>query len=120
MCQQSELPNQVMGIAMYDIHADGCLQGLYTNYGEDGLVYNEISRKSDGTSALLGEYVCMWFDVKNAPISNMTLEICMAHGKSQTYFVKLKNEKGGVNFCGIGYKMNDKQLVISYWNPNSK
>ncbi|MBS1596392.1 MAG: hypothetical protein JST90_18920 [Bacteroidetes bacterium] len=111
----SNLPNNYMGIILYDIQRDGCLNGVYTNLGIHGEVFNEVCRKQKGQpQGLCGRYDCMWFDLNNERISDRELNVTPrinAPGIFEFEWVV----GGKVNFVGIGYQMNYKQIALTYW-----
>ena len=107
------------GICLYDLQPNGCLNGVYTNNSVDGEIFNEIARKHTdvGDDELCGYYNCFYFDKDGKQNSrhNAELHIVIKNGTTGTYqFVWTKN-KSAV-FEGIGYKMNDRQVAVHYWD----
>lgn len=103
------------GIVLYNIEADGCLNGVYTNEWSDGEIFNEIARMKlpNVNNAIVGIYDCVYFDQKNVR-ENADLRISLIKGKNKT-FEFVWEIKGKIVFEGIGYLMNEKQLSVQYW-----
>jgi len=110
------------GIGLYNIELDGCLNGVYTNEHKTlgGEILNEIARirqkdKSDPTS-IAGIYNCFYFDYKNARV-DAELTIKYSNRTYEFEWVDVTGPKRHTLFKGIGYKMNEKQLAVHYWEP---
>ena len=107
---------KIKGIVLYNIELNGCLNGVYTNNMADGIIFNEIAklRKKFSEDEFEGDYDCFYFD--KDPIRNdAELIIRKVEGKHRTYSFRL-NVDGKARFNGIGYKMNEKQLAVHYWD----
>ena len=98
------------GIALYDIQMNGCLNGVYTNTGACGEICNEINKKKkSSTSAadtIVGEYDCLYFDQQG----ELTIT---KPSKDNVYHFSWDID--GQQHEGVGYKMNDRQIAVSYW-----
>ncbi len=106
------------GIVLYDIEKNGCGNGVFTNTPNDGKIFNEIIQKidryNDSTDCVVGDYRAMWFDVNNGKEYNCVLKVRLKAGCNSTYIFQWK--KGSkTTFEGVGYKMNDRQIAVSYW-----
>jgi hypothetical protein len=111
------VPNKYMGIILYNIQRDGCLNGVYSNLGVRGEIYNEICRRKDNViPGILGAYYSMWFDQGNDCISDRELNIRL-HNNTPGIFEFEWTVAGAINFVGIGYQMNDTQIALTYWDP---
>lgn len=110
------------GVVLYNIESNGCLNGVYTNDGVLGEIFNEIARlKTDGQSGedgISGSYDCLYFDLDNSPC-NRSLIISVSPQNSArklyTYRFEWFNEKVR-SFIGTGYRMNGTQIVVHYTN----
>ena len=109
----------VDGIILYTIESGGCLNGVFTNKKLDGEIYNEIARKhtETGDNDLSGEYNCFYFDTGEEQNlrCNAELSIGIKNGTKGTYSL-LWEIDGKPVFEGLGYHMNEKQLVVHYWD----
>ena len=106
----------VKGVALYNIELDGCLNGVFTNDNIDGQIFNEIAKISTsiGADGLSGIYHCFYFDSGNSR-NDAELTIGIANGTTKKYdFSWVVNNK--IVFKGVGYKMNEKQVVVHYWD----
>ena len=103
------------GIVLYNIELDGCLNGVYTNDHVDGDIFNEIARRHTniGEDDLSGIYDCFYFDINNSRI-DAELTIGIKSNKNRTYAFSWE-VKGKIIFEGIGYRMNEKQVAVHYW-----
>jgi hypothetical protein len=103
------------GIALYSLEDDGCLNGVFTNDELDGEINNEIAKlhtELGEDDDLCGIYHCFFFDRPELR-NNCELTIDLVPGKEQTYSFTWESE-GSVIFSGIGYRMNEKQVVVHY------
>lgn len=102
------------GIVLYNIELNGCLNGVYTNENvkKGGEIFNEIARIKEykGDDPYTGLYDCFYFDYNNERV-NALLEITKLSG---AYYFKWSSLKGIQLFKGIGFKMNEKQIVVHY------
>jgi hypothetical protein len=107
------------GIILYDIELDGRLNGVYTNYFNQGCINNEILRpqkvsdKLNCHSDIDGPYDCSFFDVNYAQIS-CELQIKLIAMNSYSFEWKDKDCRN--IFEGVGYKMNNRQIAVHYWS----
>lgn len=103
----------VSGLVLYDIELDGCLNGVYTNDHAAGLIYNEIARRRPDSpdGDLSGIYDCFYFDENNSR-NNAVLTISRI---GRTYHLEWRTDSR-IIFNGVGYIMNEKQLVVHYWD----
>ena len=114
------ISNDFLGIVLYDIELDNCLNGIYTNIPEGGVILNEICRKKHNPSiapidTLIGDYKCIWFSNKSI-LNEGTLEIEYLNNYSKIYSLLWRDKVSNkIIFRGVGYKMNGKQLVVTYW-----
>lgn len=105
------------GIALYSIELDGCLNGVYTNEDVDGLISNEILiplDKGKYDNPLIGEYLCRYFDNKTKLGYEEILEISLEKRTNGTYIFTWKGKNNVIKFTGVGYKMTEKLLAVSY------
>lgn len=115
------MENLKEGIILFQIEKNGCLNGVYTNKGQDGVIYNEIARHIDAPKiqdpskelALEGKYDTVYFDNGNKHFQ-LYLEIDLLPEKKGTYTFVWTDKKGKKIFEGIGYKMNEHQMVVHY------
>jgi len=100
------------GIILYTIERDGCLNGVFTHEGLNGKIFNEIARKTDGIESIDGEYANAYFETQGQIVpKDATLQITE---KPKGIF-RFSWIKGGTEiFYGDGYKMNDRQMAVSY------
>lgn len=115
------MANLKEGIILYQIEKNGCLNGSYTNEMQDGIIYNEIARHKTAKNIkicseelpLEGEYDSLYFDDGNER-GELCLEIKLLPKKKGTYKFVWTDDQGKQYFEGIGYKMNEHQLVVHY------
>lgn len=104
------------GIAIYTIELNGCLNGVYTNEhnNTNGVIYNEVNRikttKTLGKDGVSGIYDCFYFDLKNFRVE-AELQIDFINN---IYYFTWRDLFGKILFKGVGYKMNDRQVVVHY------
>ena len=105
------------GIVLYTIEKHGCLNGVYTNEHKTngGEIHNEICRKinwkEQDQNILEGLYDCFFFDNNNERC-NATLEITRTN---RIYYFSWKDfDSKKESFKGVGFKMNERQLVVHY------
>jgi hypothetical protein len=103
-----------IGTALYTIELGGCLTGVYTYNNCDGVILNEIAKRytpvrKDGLS---GNYNSVYFDTDNNSIKAI-LKIAIVKGKKRTYGFTWKTKRN--TYKGVGYKMNEKQVSVQYW-----
>jgi hypothetical protein len=111
-----------IGIALYNIELHGCLNGVFTNDGGYGEISNEVAKLKQGTEAgedkISGEYDCFYFDEKNTPEYGTLTIVANNKHKIKTDIYEFdftwKDTKGNIDFKGIGYKMNEKQIAVHY------
>lgn len=108
-----------IGIALYDIGMDGCINGVYTNQGAAGAKYTETLRKTDASKKehgnnIQGDYDCLWFDLNNQRVTNCDLEIRATNQAGNIFEFTWIEQQFGTVFEGIGYQMNDRQIAVSY------
>jgi len=103
------------GIVLYEIELNGCLNGVYTNDGCDGLIYNEIATKHSPfeNDDIAGTYDCSYFEDNNMR-KDVELSITRKKKKARIFDFKW-SMKGRVLFEGIGFKMNNRQVAVTYW-----
>lgn len=107
------------GIILYGIELNGCLNGVYTNDGLNGEMFNEIARirKQDNSNKneICGEYDCFYFDAIDGRAGwTLVIEYKNPQRKSNEYIFTWKNKSGKITFVGAGYKMNEKQIAVHY------
>lgn len=107
------------GVALYTIELDGCLNGVYTNEGSDGVISNEILIPSDDFKKrkgdlILGNYIGRYFDNDLKKSYTEALEISLLSGKNNTYIFIWRGKNDTPKFTGVGFKMNNKQIVVRY------
>jgi hypothetical protein len=108
------------GIVLYNIEADGSLNGVYTNETVHGEIFNEIGRKKIPPQCfgdIAGDYDSFYFEPGNLSDRNSGFAAELSIKKIQTnvydFEWKLNGSKQAV-FNGIGYKMNEKQIAVRY------
>ncbi len=94
------------GMVVYDIHENGCLNGLWTNNSNEGVVRNEIAVKTPKGDGIDGNYNVTWIEIDGEVSEKVELEIKKENG---VYKLEWKGE-----FKGKGFLIN-KKLVITYW-----
>lgn len=110
------------GIALYTIELNHCLNGVYTNDGLKGEICNEIAKRRgkvapghiDDAEEINGVYDCIYFGNKNSREGWELLIGSDSEKKVRQYEFCWRNKKGKVEFKGIGYKMNEKQIAVHY------
>jgi hypothetical protein len=109
----------IKGIILYDIEPDGCLNGVYTNNAADGVIFNEIARRNSYTAeendGIRGVYDCFYFN-QDPRRNNVRLTIGLAQDTSTGRAFSFEWEGQRIRFSGIGYRMNERQLVVHYWD----
>jgi len=104
----------VLGIAVYTIEDDGCLNGLWTEKSLKGELMNEIAKKIGKTKkGLDGEYHDKYIDYKN---KKYTGTLTIKQDKiDKSYFLKWEiKEPHDLNYGGIGFKI-EKQFIVYWW-----
>lgn len=105
------------GVILYDKGLDGCLNGVYTNVPANGEIWNEIVKRKDGTSStdIAGDYHCQYFEINaiNNPARQGSLNISLRLNQTNIYDFKWIIDED--IFTGVGYRMNEKQIVVNYW-----
>jgi hypothetical protein len=116
------MPDNFSGIILYDIEMDDCLNGVYTNIPDGGVILNECCRKKTDSpkiesDRIIGHYASHWFDMDSNPV-NGTLEITNHSYKEEKQlkvYSFLWKEGSNIVFRGVGYKMNHNQIAVTYW-----
>lgn len=111
---------KLQGVILYDIELNGCLNGVYTNNYLHSEIFTETARvKKDtkvGSDGVSGEYDCFYFDVDNSKNICELIISESAHpniiGTFEYSFVW--KYEGAVIFRGVGYQMNERQIVVRY------
>lgn len=98
-------------IILYSIELDGCLNGVYTHQIIGGEILNEICRKVVNDKKLDGDYKCFWFDINNTPYQR-DLRIMF---KAPNLYTFIWSVAGKPILEGKGYRMNERQIAVSYW-----
>lgn len=104
------------GIALYEIELDSCLNGVYTNEYLDGHICNEIAKmnKAKKGDEVTGDYRCFYFDESK---SRFDAKLSISKNESVgTYEFIWTDLDGNIEFKGIGYKMNQRQIAVHYWS----
>lgn len=116
--------NPRLGVCLYTIELDGCLNGLFTNEGAQGEIFNEICKRrpeqsSQGT--LAGTYDCVYFDVDRVSHSaRLTITVLQNFQNAPNAPRVFRFEWQDVNnpnvvlFEGTGYLINPNQVVVRY------
>lgn len=110
--------NEFRGIVLYNIERNGNLNGVYTNNHPitNGRISTETARLRENTlieaDTEVIVYDCFYFDTVDGGIE-CTLTFRITNG---IYGVEwhLQNQTNPI-FIGEGFRMNDTQIVISYW-----
>lgn len=109
------------GIALYNIELSGCLNGVYTNENEKGIISNSISIKKSKSDSLIGEYDYSYFENgvdKKKGNDNYKGELVISYDPSfpKVYKFDWNIDTGfkKISFEGKGYKMNEKQIAVRY------
>ncbi|MEI9933807.1 MAG: hypothetical protein WDM71_02930 [Ferruginibacter sp.] len=113
--------SKTIGVQVYEILPNGCLNGVYANEGSLNEIFNEISRKSakqediniDPKDILIGKYDCFYFDLNN---KGEECELNIINGGSNSQYIFKWSEKGSTSskFEGKGWKTNHNQITIKY------
>ena len=110
------------GVVLYNIESNGCLNGVYTNDGVSGEIFNEIARLQingqRGEDGISGIYDCLYFDLNNSSCKrSLKISVSPQHSarKIYTYTFEWSNENV-MSFKGTGYRMNETQIVVHYTN----
>jgi hypothetical protein len=107
------------GIALYSIELHGCLNGVYTNDDLKGKIFNEIAtlrgkRHFENEEEICGVYDCVYFGNNNKREGYELLISSKSNEKMREYEFTWRSKKGDIEFEGIGYKMNDRQIAVHY------
>lgn len=111
---KTEVMDDFYGHVLYDIEKDGCLNGVFTNTGVNGRIFNEIARRRTGTDIndpLLGDYALMYIDEGN---TQYTGSLQIASDGAGGYLFSWFDSKGKQVFKGTGARMSDSNLVAYY------
>jgi hypothetical protein len=102
------------GIVLYDIQSNGYLNGVFSNFPNKGSIQTETARPDveRNDKVITGMYDSFYFDT-NGTKNNCKLEIKPIRINSFSF--EWKNPNGGNFFEGVGYKMNEKQIAVHYW-----
>jgi hypothetical protein len=105
--------NDTYGIIIYNIELDGCLNGVYKN---DKLgIYNEILRKrsraKDIGEGLFSRYDNQYIDSYGPHTGEVRVK---KDAKGFYIFEWSEDSFKNVDFIGIGYKMNTRQIAVYY------
>ena len=111
--------DELKGIVLYDIERDGCLNGVYTNnLTPNAEIYTETAKRKsrvDNKNTIVEVYDCFYFDAESERV-NCTLTFEIINGIINAEWRLLNND---IIFTGQGFLMNDRQIAISYWLPNT-
>lgn len=103
---------KVKGIVLYSIELNENLNGVFCNDHNKGTVFTETCRRNktkDDTTK--GEcYDCFYFDINGAE-QRCSLFLNNNNG---TIGAIWENNRGRTLFSGIGFRMNERQIAISY------
>lgn len=108
--------NPRFGVCLYTIELDGCLNGLFTNEGARGKVFNEICRKrpeDPPRETLLGTYDSVYFDEEGNTYP-FELAITTFQNIPNVFQFDWRNDTNNVVFSGIGYLISARQVVVRY------
>ncbi len=100
--------DEFWGIVVYEILEDGCLNGIWTNTANNGVISNEIAKKikdKENNNSLIGTYQVSWIEPSNE--SNQCI-------LSINNIDSLYTLNWGDEYKGKGFKMNNK-LIVTYW-----
>ena len=113
-----------LGIVVYTIEKDGCMNGVYTNETNNGNVCNEIAIKKTKPlhsinwypNDLPGEYDVAFFERTATGIKEFSMDLIIAPPVNGMHEVKWteKGNPANIKFSGSGYVMNGWQFVVRY------
>lgn len=109
--------SQLWGQIVYELLGDGCMNGVWTNvHTESKKVMNEIVRKKSGgdLTDLSGEYYVSWIESKGGPVSG-TLKV---ESRTTHYYFEWIIS-GKLSFKGVGMKVSETRLAVTYWDGDS-
>jgi hypothetical protein len=105
-----------IGVIVYDILPDGCLNGLGSDNDKDtkNEIFNEIARKKsdENSDGIAGNYICSYSDT-----NDVIRKCCLTIGespKNQFHFHWHKIEGRTWEFIGIGWRIKPNQIAVSY------
>ncbi|HTB31985.1 MAG TPA: hypothetical protein VK808_08175 [Bacteroidia bacterium] len=106
--------SEIHGIVLYDIELDECLNGVWTNQHNEGVICNEIAKRTNPSEKnnddeIAGFYKSTYIEFDNN-IHNGTLTIEPFEG-GYSFLWKYEN---GNTFKGKGYRMNTRQIAVHY------
>jgi len=101
------------GIVLYNIELNGCLNGVFTNDGLSGVIYNEIAKIKGGARShdFSGIYDCFYFDRPDLR-NDVELEISTSNGMYTFTWRNITTRQA--IFIGTGFLMNEKQIAVHY------
>ncbi len=98
-------------LILYDIGLDGCINGVYR--GPNSEVYVELLRKKAGATnigdGLFSIYRNQYIDTAGTHTGWVTVK-----PQKGGYIFEWYQKKGVLDFRGIGYKMNERQIAVYY------
>ena len=109
--------NPRLGVCLYTIELDGCLNGLFTNEAHRE-VFNEIcKRRRDSLpqdqDTLIGIYDYVFFDSDRSSHSGEMAIIAHPIFQNVLQF-QWRNRNGNDVFTGVGYLISPRQVVVRY------
>ena len=106
--------NNFHGIILYDIELSECLNGVWTNQPNKGVIRNEIAKRViKGSDEIVGTYQSSYIEIDDN-IHRGTLTITIEPTEVGVYSFLWVYENGNT-FKGKGYRMNERQITVHYW-----
>lgn len=109
--------NPTYGVCLYTIELDGCLNGLFTNEGARGKVFNEICRKrpvDPPRETPMGTYDSVYLDEEgNSNFLELTIS-AFENIPNVLQFEWRNRDNGNLLFEGKGYLISPRQVVVRY------
>jgi len=106
------------GIVLYNLELNGNLNGVYTNnLTPNAEIFTETNRRinvkdNDNEINDIRNYDCFYYDFEEGRV-DCSLRLIITNGIYRAEWIRL-NEQTPI-FIGEGFRMNERQIAISYW-----
>jgi len=109
--------DEFRGIILYTIELDGNLNGVYTNNHPQtrGQIFTETARLNNHTFDENGTEIIVYDSVYFDPVDNR-VDCSLTFRISNRIYEATWVLENGFVFTGQGFRMNDRQIAIIYWN----
>ena len=105
------------GVIVYEIHPNGCLNGVYSNDHTDtnNEIFNEIARKkpTNEINDIEGLYTCCYIDLNS---ESFKCDLQIKNNNDQYEFTWYETGLPTQwKFKGKGWKTRENQITVWYW-----